>query len=124
MGTEPSEFAKQRKQALQVAHRLLQERQEQQAKRIKAQEDERRGKPQYFPGDEVLVYWPQFAPRTALVRKQRLRYEGPFVVEEVISSNVVRLQGLPERMSPLMNVEFLHLYRRSRDEDLQRLRES
>ena len=120
--TVPTEFARQRQEALQAIQRILQERQERQNKDIKAREDQRRGRPQYFPGDEVLVYWPPFAPRTTLVRKQRLRYEGPFQVEKVISDAVVQLQGLPDRMGPLMNVEFLHLYKRSDEEELKEAR--
>ena len=121
-GTTPGEHAQQRQQALQVIHRIVGEQQQQQAQQVKAREDAKRGQPQYFPGDEVLVYWPPFVPRSTLIRKQRLRYEGPFVVEKAISGNVVQLQGLPSKMSPLMNVEYLHLYRRSNDECLKRAR--
>ena len=118
----PTEHAQQRREALQIIHKLLDERQRQQARQIKAREDSKRGLPQYLPGDEVLVYWPQFAPRTTLIRKQRLRYEGPFTILAVISDHVVKLKGLPERMSPLINVAFLHLYRRSTNDDLRRTR--
>ena len=121
-GVQESEHAQERRDVLKVIHQLLQERHVQQARQIKDWEDSKRGKPQYFPGDEVLVYWPQFAPRTALVRKQRLRYEGPFEVEEVLSNTVLRLRGLPSKMSPLINVEFVHLYKRSPDCHLEQLR--
>ena len=101
---------------------LVQEQNQRAQQRISEQENQHRGQPRYYPGDEVLVYWPHFAPRSSLVRKQRLRYEGPFVVEKVVSEQVVQLFGLPAKMSPLINVEYIHLYRRSRHPALQAAR--
>ena len=61
-GMELNEHAETRRKALKAIQQLLQERHEAQAQQLEARENQKRGQPQYFPGDEVLVYWPQFAP--------------------------------------------------------------
>ena len=83
-----------------------------------------RGNPRYNEGDEVLVYWPPFRSYTDVVRKQRLRYIGPFKVTKMINDNVVELEGLPERMPKIINAEYIHLYKRDDDERLADLRQS
>ena len=83
-----------------------------------------RGNPHYDKGDEVLVYWPPFRTYTDVVRKQRLRYIGPFKVVTMIGDNAVELEGLPEWMPRIIKTEYIHLYKRDEDVRLADLRQS
>ena len=57
------------------------------------------------------------------MRKQRLRYIGPFKAIKIINDNVVKLEGLPERMPKIINAECIHLYKRDDDTRLANLRQ-
>ena len=104
-------------------HRLVEAHQQKQRQAVQMRENAKRGVPKYYKGDEVLVYWPPFSPMILLVRKQRLRYEGPYTVKDVPSANTVVLEGLPLKMGPQINVEYIHLYKRTNNPVLATLRQ-
>ena len=72
----------------------------------------------------VLVYWPPFRVYADLARKHRLRYIGPFSVLHMIGSNAVELDGLPDKMPPVINTEYIHPYKRGNDMKLEEMRQS
>ena len=104
-------------------HDLIRETEEKQQHQIRQREDKRRKAVSYQIGDEVLVYWEPFATYSTVPRKQRFRYQGPFLVEEVKPPHCVRLSGLPDRMPTTINVEYIHLFRRSSTPELVMLRD-
>ena len=69
----------------------------------------------------MLVYWEPFSSYSTIPRKQRFRYQGPFRVVEVKPPHCVRLQGLPDKMPSTINVEYIHLFRRSASPELRLL---
>ena len=115
-------FIAQIRETYREIHTLIQETENKQQQQIMARENKRRGAPQFAAGDEVLMYWPPFETYSDRPRKHRFRYEGPFMVKTVISPHCVSLEGLPERMPTTINVEYLHLYRRTSNQDLQTAR--
>ena len=84
-------------------------------------EDSTRTTREFFVGDEVLMYWEPFSAYTTQPRKQRFKYQGPFTVVEVKPPHCVRLEGLPEKMPTMINVEYVHLYHRAKSPELRRL---
>ena len=83
-----------------------------------------RGNPHYDFGDQVLVYWPPFRAYADLARKHRLRYIGPFTVLRMIGQNAVELDGLPDKMPPVINTEYVHPYKHGDDMRLEEMRQS
>ena len=110
-----------RKEYLRI-HKIIQEEEQKAKRQIEARLQTRRGNPQYYPGDEVLVYWSPFETYNTQPRKHRFRYEGPFKVIDVINQHCVTLHRLPPRMPNTINVEYIHLYRRTSNPTLQQLR--
>ena len=102
---------------------MIREAEAKQQQQIIVRENKKRGAPNVVAEDEVLMYWPPFDTYSTRPRKQRLRYEGPFIIQKVISPYYIVLEGLPERMPTTINVEYLHLYRRTEKEDLHRARQ-
>ena len=112
------------KQAMIHIWKLVAYHEQKAQQQITNREQRVRGNIRYHEGDEVLVYWPPFRSYTDVVRKQRLRYIGPFKVLRVVNDNAVVLEGLPERMPKTINTEYIHLYKRDDDERLANLRQS
>ena len=57
------------------------------------------------------------------IKKQELRYAGPFVIKRVFSNGVIELDGLPPQVLTRLNVEYVRPYRRSKEaEDLRQRR--
>ena len=82
-------------------------------RQIEERENKKRGQVRYQPGDEVLCYQSQLKRGEGEeVRKQQLRYIGPFVVKEVSPKGWVELLGLPRHVPTKYNCEFLKPYRR------------
>ena len=104
-------------------HKVLRETEEKALESVKAREDARRKAPEFFVGDEVLVYWEPFLTYSTQPRKQRFRYQGPFIITEVKHPHCVRLDGLPDKMPDMINVEYVHLFKRSREPELVQLRD-
>ena len=76
-------------------------------------ENRKRGGIPFKKGDEVLCY--QGSVRRGLgeeVRKQQLKYAGPYLVKEVGSTGWVELEGVPPHMPIRYNCELLKPYRR------------
>ena len=63
-------------------------------------------------GDRVLLSTKDLVFKERLSRKLTKRYVGPYVIEEVVSSNVVKLQ-LPSsiRIHPVVNVSWIVHYK-------------
>ena len=108
---------------MQRVHTLVEQCNRQAQQKTAQRENQRRGTPTYTPGDEVLLYWAPFRGlQSEFPRKHHLRYQGPFTVTRVISPQAVELTGLPPAMPNVINTEYLHLYRRDSDQQLQQLR--
>ena len=115
-------FVEEIRQAYNRIHALVTENEERQQRQIKDREDKNRKAEQFYVGDEVLVYWEPFGAYTQQPRKQRFRYQGPFKVKEVRAPHCVGLEGLPEKMPLMINVEYIHLFKRAYTQELQELR--
>ena len=101
----------------------LEETEEKQRALVAARENDRRGTAlDYQKGDEVLVYWTPFQSYSTIPRKQCFRYEGPYVIDEVLSPYCVKLHRLPPKMPNTINVEYIHLYRKPSSTTLKWLR--
>ena len=118
-----AEFVRQLRTTFSKVHRQIREAEQKQQIQIQTRENAKRGFPEFHKGDQVLMYWPPFQTYTKLPRKQRLRYEGPFTITDIISRHCVKLDGLPYKMPQVINVEYLHLYKRTPHKALQRLRQ-
>ena len=105
-----TQVAQQHHKKWQEAIKLVFENEKKEQSSIKSREDAKRGNPQFQPGDKVLMHWPSFRPYADLFRKHRLRYVGPFTVVQMVGTNAVELEGLPERMPNVINTEYLHPY--------------
>ena len=64
----------------QKAYKIITEAETRQQSRIEERYRNIRGQPQYYVGDEVLVYWSPFEIYNIQLRKHRFRYEGPFTL--------------------------------------------
>ena len=104
-------------------HKQIQEEELKARKAIEERLSHKRGHPQYVPRDEVLVFWAPFETYNTLPRKHRFRYEGPFIVKQVINHYCVVLDGLPPKMPNTINIEYIHLYKRTTQPALHLLRE-
>ena len=116
------EFVKEIRQRYDLIHKAIREAEVKAQEASEVRENKTRKAPEYFVGDDVLVYWEPFLTYSTQPRKQRLRYQGPFEVLEVKHPHCVRLKGLPEKMPDLINVEYVHLYKRSHEPELKMLR--
>ena len=116
------EFVESVRREFRRIHEIIRTTEAQVQQGVEIRENSRRKAPEFFVGDEVLVYWEPFLTYSTQPRKQRLRYQGPFRVIEVKHPHCVRLEGLPERMPDLINVEYVHLYKRSQQLELTTLR--
>ena len=90
--------------ALKDSHQIIKQNEEKLWQQVKNREDKKRGKHQYQEGDEVMLYWLPFRAFHDGYRKHKLRYVGPFRVRKVIQSDVLELEGLPEKMPSQINV--------------------
>ena len=117
-----AEFIQQIRKTFATVHTQIREAEEKEKAQIQRRENAKRGSPQFHVGDQVLMYWPPFQTYSKTPRKQRLRYEGPFTIIDVISLHCVRLDGLGSHMPPTINIEYLHHYHKTQHETLQRLR--
>ena len=117
-----TKFIKDIRQTYQAIYTKMREVEAKQEQLIRTRENATRREHRYKVGDEVLVYWEPFGAYTNQLRKQRFKYQGPFVITEVKPPHCVRLDGLPERMPDMINVEYVHLYKRTTSLELQQLR--
>ena len=81
----------------------------------KRREDQKRGKPQFKVGDEVLCE--RFHLRLGAgdekgVRKQEFLFDGPFPIVRMVREDVAELGGLPKGAPTLINVQYLRKYHR------------
>ena len=106
---ESSIFEKQQmklSQTLENVWKNIGENLQQAAAEAKERYDKNRKELELNPGDLVLVSQSRI-PMAAGNRKQRPLYGGPFVVEKQITPNTYRLEGVPNRLPAVWNVQFL-----------------
>ena len=115
------QFLEEIRKTYQRIHKTMKEVERKSQEATKIQEDAKRRAMEFFVGDKVLVYWEPFQIYSTKPRKQRYRYEGPFTVTEVKPPHCVRLEGLPERMPTMINVEYVHLFKRASTPELRGL---
>ena len=106
----------------QQIHQFIKQEEEKHQRQIAKRLEGKRGQPKYYIGDQVLMYWPPFEVYNTKPRKHRFRYEGPFTVIDIKNEHCVTLDSLPPRMPTTINVEYIHLYKRTTDTVLQQLR--
>ena len=120
---EVEEFVQEIRRSYSDIQKAILEAEEKAKQTIGERENMRRKAPEFFVGDEVLVYWEPFMTYSPQPRKHRFRYQEPFTVKEVKHPHCVRLEGLPDKMPDMINVEYVHLFRRSCEPELVELRD-
>ena len=111
-GRRQRTYAAEVAQRLRRIHQVMQTAEEHNNEVTKRREDNKRGRPQFQVGDEVLCrYFPQSFGMTP--KKQNFSYHGPYVITRVASNgSAMELRGLPAGMPTVINVEYLRAYRR------------
>ena len=105
-------------------HQLLREHENRAWEQVKRREDQVRGRHEYQPGDEVLLYWVQFRAFNEGHKKHHPRYVGPYTVKRVVQPDVLELDGLPGRMPSHINIQYIYPYRRDVDPHFMGLRQA
>ena len=112
------------RKALKDSHQIIKRNEEKVWRQVKNREDRKRGGYCYKEGDEVMLYWLPFRSFHEGYKKHKLRYVGPYRVSKVVQTDVLELEGLPERMPKQINVQYLHPYHRDDDDILRQLRDT
>ena len=84
-----AEFVQHIRKTFAKVHEQIREAEEKEKAQIQKRENAKRGSPQFQIGDQVLMYWPPFQTYSRTPRKQRLRYEGPFTIIDIISPHCI-----------------------------------
>ena len=121
--TEIRQFVDKIRRTYREVHELIRQTEAKHQEQTRQREDSKRQATAYHVGDEVLVYWEPFHHYSVIPRKQRFRYQGPFTVVEVKPPHCVKLSGLPDKMPSTINVEYIHLFKRSAVPELAALRD-
>ena len=104
-------FCQQLKEQCERTWKEVRQCSEKAGRQAEERENKKRGAIQFKRGDEVLCYQGQIK-REEEVRKQQLKYGGPYIVKEVGATGWVELEGLPPHVPTRYNCEFLKPYRR------------
>ena len=121
----PKDFAEVLQEDLRRIWDAVKQAEEVEFQATKRREDQRRGKPQFKVGDEVLCE--RFHLRVAAgdekkVRKQEFLFDGPFSIVRMIREDVAELAGLPKGAPTHINVQYLRKYHRDPSTEMLRQR--
>ena len=111
-GKEPKTYAEKLEVAMRRIHEIVVEQGRKGDEQNKRREDEKRGHLSFQARDEVMCQRFRLATNKGEVRKQDFKYDGPFIIEEMVNQGVARLQGLPRGAPIAINTQFLRKYHR------------
>ena len=108
----PKTYADKLEVRMKKIHKMVQEQGQKADSESKRREDEKRGTPSFQAGDEVMCQRFRLGAEEGEVRKQDYKYDGPFIIEEMLYPGTAKLRGLPQGSPTAINVQYLRKYLR------------
>ena len=108
----PKTYADKLEVRMREIHKMVREYGQKADFESKRREDEKRGTPSFQAGDEVMCQRFRLGGEEGEARKQDYKYDGPFIIGEILCPSTAKLKGLLRGSPIAINVQYLRKYLR------------